>query len=83
MIPHSRAEEEVQLGRWDRPGTDLVVTRVLQEPIVIHRVAKRLGRALRKGAITTTWEETLRLSDWVHAHSPSMSAPGYRSWRWI
>ncbi|MFB6261149.1 MAG: hemerythrin domain-containing protein [Thiohalorhabdaceae bacterium] len=68
LIPHFRAEEETLLGRWDRPGTDPVVTRVLQEHLAIHRVAQRLGRALREGHISVAWDEALRMGDCVHAH---------------
>ncbi len=68
LIPHFRAEEEALLGRWDRPGTDPLVTRILQEHIGIHRVAQRLGRSLEAGDLAAAWEETLRLGDCVNAH---------------
>jgi len=69
LIPHFRAEEESLLGRCDRPGTDPVVTRVLQEHIAIHQVAQRLGRALRESDVPGAWDEALRMGDCVHAQT--------------
>ncbi|MFA9459727.1 hemerythrin domain-containing protein [Thiohalorhabdus methylotrophus] len=68
LVPHFRAEEEGLLGRWHRPGTDSLVTRVLQEHVGIHRVAQRLGRCLRQADIESAWEEALRLGQCVNAH---------------
>lgn len=68
LIPHFRAEEETLLGHWDRPGTDPVATRVLQEHVGIHRVARRLQRALNTGDVPAAWDEALRLGDCVNAH---------------
>lgn len=68
LIPHFRGEEEALLGRWGRPGTDPVATRVLQEHVAIHRVAQRLGRALADGDTDAAWDEALRLGDCVRAH---------------
>ena len=68
LVPHFRAEEEALLGRWQRPGTDPLATRVLQEHVGIHRVAQRLGRALAEDDLETAWDEALRLGDCVNAH---------------
>ena len=68
LVPHFRAEEEGLLGRWQRPGTDPLVTRVLQEHVGIHRVAQRLGRCLAAEDLEGAWEETLRLGRCVSAH---------------
>jgi hypothetical protein len=68
LVPHFRAEEEELLGRWGRPGTDPLATRVLQEHVGVHRVAQRLDRALEAGDLDAAWEEALRLGDCVHAH---------------
>lgn len=68
LVPHFRTEEEDLLGRWQRPGTDPLATRVLQEHVGIHRVAQRLGRALADDDLDTAWDEALRLGDCVNAH---------------
>lgn len=68
LRPHFRAEEEELLGRWDRPGTDELATRVVQEHIGIHRVAQRLGTALAGDNLESAWDEARRLADCVHAH---------------
>ncbi|MFP4560889.1 MAG: hemerythrin domain-containing protein [Thiohalorhabdus sp.] len=68
LVPHFRAEEEGLLGRWQRPGTDPLATRVLQEHVGIHRVAQRLGRHLRGDDLDAAWEEALRLGQCVNAH---------------
>lgn len=68
LRPHFRAEEEELLGRWSRPGTDALATRVVQEHIGIHRVGQRLGAALAAGELAAAWDEARRLADCVHAH---------------
>ncbi|HKJ72421.1 MAG TPA: hemerythrin domain-containing protein [Gammaproteobacteria bacterium] len=68
LVPHFRAEEEHLLGHWDRPGTDPLATRVLQEHVGIHRVAQRLARALEADDLEAAWDEALRLGDCVNAH---------------
>jgi hypothetical protein len=68
LRPHFRAEEEELLGRWDRPGTDELATRVVQEHIGIHRVGQRLASALSEDDLTAAWDEARRLADCVHAH---------------
>ena len=68
LRPHFRAEEEELLGRWSRPGTDALATRVVQEHIGIHRIGQRLVSALTAGDPEAAWDEARRLGDCVHAH---------------